>query len=145
MSKTDVSAWLRLETPHHLNLLTKLRETITAALTVRTELDADGKPMVTQPDLNEQGTPARDWCRAYKEYRSGFEALLSEERERAKLLVMAQRAGQTPLTDEEYEREMRQLGMDAVREMDDSEIAAEIARRGLTPQQLVVGAGPDDY
>lgn len=144
MSKTDVSAWLRLETPHHLNLLTKLRETITAALTPRIELDADGKPSPIPPDLNEQGTPARDWCRAYKEYRSGFEALLSEERERAKLLVMAQRAGQTPLTDEEYEREMRQLGLDAVREMDDSAIAAEIARRGLTPAQLVDGAGSDD-
>lgn len=143
MSKSDVSTWLRRETPQHLSLLTKLRETITSALTLRTNYDADGKPTVTEPDLNERGTPARDWCRAYKEYRGGFESLLSEERERAKLLLLAQRSGQSPLTDEEYEAEMRSLGVEAVRELDDGALAAELQRRGLTTQQLIAAA-PDE-
>lgn len=141
MSKTDVSAWLRSETPEHLSLLTKLRETITASLSARTELDGDGKKQVIPADLNEHGTPTRDWCRAYQQYRGGYEMLLAEERERAKLLVLANAKGQQTLTDEEYEREMRALGLEAVRELDASTLAAEIARRGLTPQQLIA---PDE-
>lgn len=141
--KLDVSAWLRLETPRHLELLTKIRETVTAALTPRTEYDADGRANVIPADLNDNGSPARDWCRAYQEYRRGYETLLVEERERAKILVLAQRAGQTPLTDEEYETEMRKLGLEAVREMDDAELQEEIRRRGLTQQQLDPGPDPD--
>lgn len=141
MSKTDVSAWLRSETPEHLSLLTKLRETITASLSARTELDGDGRPQVIPADLNEHGTPTRDWCRAYQQYRGGYEMLLAEERERAKLLVLANAKGQQTLTDEEYEREMRALGLEAVRELDASTLAEEIARRGLTPQQLIA---PDE-
>lgn len=144
MSKPDVSTWLRGETPHHLELLTKLRETITASLSARVELDGDGRKQVIPADVNDRGTPNRDWCRAYGQYRSGYETLLSEERERAKLLVLAQRGGQAPMTDEEYEREMRQLGLDAVRELDDATIARELERRGLTQAAIAAGAGPDE-
>jgi hypothetical protein len=140
-AKVDVSQWLRGETPKHTELLTKLRETITASLSPRTEYDGDGKPTVTPADINEAGTPTRDWCRAYAQYRGGYEMLLAEERERAKLLVMAQRSGQQPLSDEEYQREMRLMGLEAVRELDVGQLAEEIQRRGLTPAQLVP---PDD-
>lgn len=136
-TKTDVSAWLRLETPKHLDLLTKLRETLTAALTLRQEPDADGELRAIPPDLNDNGSPNRDWCRGFTEYRRGYETLLQEERERAKLLVMAQSKGQTPLTDEEYEQELRQLGVEALSQVDDAVITAELERRGMTVQQAL--------
>lgn len=140
--RTDVSAWLRSETPKHVELLTKLRETITASLSTRIEQDADGAPHVIPADVNENGTPTRDWCRAYAQYRSGYETLLQEERERAKLSLMAQRSGgQEPLTDEEYEREMRQLGLDAVRQLDTGDLASEFLRRGMS---LPVDTGHDE-
>lgn len=143
MSKrTDVSAWLRSETPMHVELLTKLREMITASLTARVEMDADGRPMVIPADVEPSGTPTRDWCRAYQRYQHGYETLLQEERERAKLSLMAQRGGaQEPLSDEEYEREMRQLGLEAVRELDTGDLASEFLRRGMS---LPVDVGQDD-
>lgn len=141
MSKTDVSAWLRGETPKHLELLTKLREQITLALSPRVELDADDKPMVVPADLNDCGTPTRDWCRAYQRYQHGYETLLQEERERAKLALMASRTGQSPLTDEEYETEMRQLGLEAVRELETGDLASEFLRRGMA---LPVDTGGDE-
>lgn len=132
MKRTDVSAWLRNETPKHLDLLTKLRETITASLSPQREEDADGKVLIIPADLNEFGTPTRDWCRAYAQYRAGYETLLQEERERAKLALIAQRGGQTPLSEEEYESEMRQLGLEAMRELDTGDLASEFLRRGMS-------------
>lgn len=125
--RTDVSAWLRSETPHHLELLTKLRVRLVKAM------DAQfGHGDIVPADTNDRGTMSRDWTRAYGRYQAGFNALLVEERERAKLALMAHRTGQTPLTDEEYERDMRELGIEALKELPTADLAIEMANRGLT-------------
>lgn len=111
-----VSDWLRSETPKHLVLLTQLRKQLEES---------------READRNEDGTPTRDWCRAFARYQQGYTNLLVEERERAKLALLAKRAGAATLTDEEYELEMRQLAKEAVKELSTSELAAEFLNRGM--------------
>ena len=118
----SVSDWLRSETPKHLTLLSKLRERLETSLLTDEATDEDGVST---------GVPSRDWCRAAKTYQTGYQAMLVEERERAKLSVMARRLGNQPLTDEEYEREMRQLGLDAIKELPTAELAREFLARGM--------------
>lgn len=137
MSDWTVNAWLRKETPRHTALLAKLRERLERTLDRWT--DEDG---ITQlPDVNEHGTPSRDWCRAYQRYAAGYATLLSEERERAKLQLMARLRGNGQvLTDEEFESGMRELAMQAVKELPTADLAQELMRRGLT----LPSTQPDD-
>lgn len=111
-----VSDWLRAETPKHCKLLTDLRERLEASLDL---------------DVNEHGTPSRDWARNYGTYQKGYQALLVEERERAKLRLLANRSGQSPLTDDEYEQEMKLLGLEAMKELPTADLASELIARGL--------------
>lgn len=113
----SVSDWLRSETPKHCLLLTQIRERVEATL---------------DTDVNEHGTPSRDVIRAYATYQKGYTALLVEERERAKLRILADRSGHTPMTDEEYETEMRMLGLDAIKQLPTADLASELIARGLT-------------
>jgi hypothetical protein len=122
----SVNTWLRRETPKHTQLLTKLREKLEATLENR--YDEDGHK--THADVNENGTPSRDWCRAYQRYQNGYVTLLAEQREQLKLQLMARRGGQEPLSDEEYERGMRELAIDALRELSTDDLAKEFLRRG---------------
>ena len=79
----SVTAWLLREAPKHLRLLSRLRRQCEESLTVREgEPDADGRPTYVQPDLNDSGTPTRDWCRAFARYQHGFDTLIVEQRER---------------------------------------------------------------
>lgn len=133
MSDAGVNAWLRRETPKHLDLLTKLRERLTLTLDDRAgEPDADGNPTTIQADTNDCGTPSRDWCRAYARYQGAYTSLLAEERERYKMQMLAKRAGMATLTDEEYSTEMIELGREAIRELSTEEIQREFLRRGMT-------------
>ena len=117
--RADVSRWLRERTPQHLVLLDKMRD----ALTDRFPVSEDGKPLI----------PDRDWARVYGLYQQGFHVLLTEERERAKLQLMARMRGHDgPMTDAEYESAMRELGIEALRELSSDELAKELIRRGLT-------------
>lgn len=83
-------------------------------------------------DSNEYGTPSRDWSRSFGHYSGGVRGLLSEQRERAKLKILAGRTGQAMLTDEEYDREMQQLRLETVHELTEQELTSELVRRGLT-------------
>lgn len=126
MLSHSVNEWLRLETPKHTRLLTKIREKLEETLENRE--DEDGH--VTLADVNDSGTPSRDWCRLYQRYQNGYVTLLAEQREQLKLQLMARRGGQEPLSDEEYERGMRELALDALRELPADELAKEFLRRG---------------
>lgn len=112
--RTDVSAWLRQRTPQHLAMLDKMRDAL-----------RDHFPVL--------GVPDREWARVYGLYQQGFHALLAEERERAKLQLMARLRGNGQvLTDEEFDAGMRELGMQAVRDLPTADLAQELMRRGLT-------------
>jgi|SRR5262245_864551 len=130
-SPTDAASWLRRETPKHLDLLTKLREKLEVSLTTRNEDDADGNTLVVPADLNDAGTPTRDWCRAFNRYQYGWSELMQRELEFRKLALLASKQGSAPLTDDEYEREMRELGREAVQQLDTGDLVDEFMRRGL--------------
>lgn len=139
MHDASVNAWLRRETPKHVELLTKLRDRLVRTLDPQLDdPDADGRERWIPADVNESGTPSRDWCRCYQRYQSGYMQLLQEERERTKMQLLAKRAGMAALTDDEYEREMVELGREAVRELSTDELAKEFLRRGMS---LPVGEG----
>lgn len=140
MHDVSVTNWIARETPKHTALLTKLRQKLESTLDERREQDEDGTVRYVKADVNEFGTPSRDWCRAYQRYQNGHFQLLAEQREQLKLQLMARRGGQEPLTDEEYAAGMRELAHDALRELSTDELAKEFLRRG---HSLPVGVEPD--
>jgi hypothetical protein len=130
MSSTpaDFDGRLKAESLRYMALLERLGAKLTGSLAA---------------DCNDVGTPSRDWARSFGHYSGGVRGLLGEQRERAKLKLLAGKAGQQPLSDEEYEAELRQLAIETVRELPESELQAELARRGVTPGDLAVRDEPD--
>lgn len=138
LATRSVNEWLRTETHANLSLLTKLREKLEASLEDRPDIDpgtglqrvndAD-QPMWIPADLNERGTPTRDWCRGYARYHSGFTSILTEERERYKMRLLAHRAGFEELTDDEFERGLQDLANEALHQMSPEQLEAELTRR----------------
>lgn len=112
----DFEGRLKAESERYLSLLEKLGERLTRTMPV---------------DCNSAGTPSRDWARSFNGYSQGVRGMLGEQRERAKLKILAGKVGQVPLTDEEYERELKQLALEAVRELPEQELTAELQRRGI--------------
>lgn len=110
VDRADIAAWIREATPAHLKLLSGMQRALGNA----------GETVLAHD---------RDWCRVYALYQQGFQFLVGEERERIKMQLLAKRAGMATLSDEEYEREMIDLGRQAVREIGDQELAAEVERR----------------
>lgn len=113
MKDASVTAWLLRETPKHLRLLSKLRRQCEEALTVRFEADADGNQRAVPPDLNDSGTPTRDWCRAFARYQHGFDTLITEQRERE--------AAARQLSEAELAASVRKAFLDAARTFTDEE------------------------
>lgn len=114
MKDASVTAWLLRETPKHLRLLSKLRRQCEEALTLRAdEPDADGNPRFIQPDLNDSGTPTRDWCRAFARYQHGFDTLIVEQRERE--------AAARQLSEAELAASVRKAFLDAAKTFTDEE------------------------
>jgi hypothetical protein len=112
----DVSTWLRRTMGEHTALLDRMRGALQRNL---------------PPD---QGAlPDRDWCRVYGLYQAGYNALLAEERERAKLQLMARvrNAGAEPMTDEELAEAARQIAIDELKQLPAADLASELARRGI--------------
>lgn len=107
---------MRAQSERYLGILERLGQRLLETLTV---------------DVNEAGSPTRDWNRSMANYSKGMQGLLAEQRERTKLKLLAGKAGQVPLTDEEYEAEMAQLGLQAVRELPAEQLRAELERRGV--------------
>lgn len=131
MSDRNVNLWLQRELPKHTQLLSKLRERLEASLEPRREVDADGNVSYVPADVNAHGTPSRDWCRAFQRYAGSLGVILVEDREKAKVAMLAKKAGLATLSDDDYAREMHELGREAVRELSEGELIAEIRRRGL--------------
>lgn len=113
----DFEGRLKAESERYMALLERLGAKLTATL---------------PSDVNEFGTPSRDWARSFGHYSGGVRGMLAEQRERVKLKLLAGKAGQAPLTDEEYESELRQLAIEAVRELPERELQEELVRRGVT-------------
>lgn len=88
-----------------------------------------GKTM--DSDINENGTPSRDFCRALQRYQATFTTLLTEERERIKLRLLMNKAGEGMLTDEEYEQELRHLAAESLGTLPVDELHRELERRGV--------------
>ena len=145
VNQKSVNEWLRSEAPHHMELLSRLREKLERSLESQVEEDADGRQLVVPADVNESGTPSRDWCRAFQRYSGAYSTLLVEERERAKLALMAKmKGGEAPMTDEEYEAEMRNLAREALAELTTDELHREFLRRGMTIPVEVLSTGDPD-
>lgn len=120
--RANISAWLRERTPQHLELLDRMRDALLRYLPV-------GGPL-----------PDRDWARVAGLYQQAYHALLAEERERAKLQLLAARTstpGQIP--DDELEQELRQLALQAAKELPTADLATELAARGLTMPHVPEG------
>jgi len=113
---SDLETRLRAQSERYLGILERLGQRLMETMSV---------------DVNEAGTPTRDYNRSLANYSKGMLGLLAEQRERTKLKLLAGKAGQVPLTDEEYEAEMAQLGLQAVRELPAEQLRAELERRGV--------------
>lgn len=114
--RADISRWLRERTPQHLDLLDRMRASLLHNL----------------PE-GSRGIPDRDWARIGGLYLQAFNALLAEERERAKLALMARlKGGGAVLTDEEFENGIRDLALQAIRELSTADLVNELTKRGLT-------------
>lgn len=131
----SVREWLARETPENLDLLTRLRERLDQTLDERPDFELDGSPrinaagrqMMLPADVNDYGTPSRDWCRAYQRYQAGYQVVLEGEMKTAQLTPDAQR-----ISAEEFDSELRKLALEALRQLPDGEIQAELARRHKT-------------
>lgn len=122
----SVSTWLRAETPEHLALLTRMRERAVRKLD-RADA-ADQGPGGERRDP----VPDRDWCRLVQRYQAGYALLLTEERERQKLALIAKlKGGGKVLTDEEYALGIAELEREALASLPPEDLIAELARRGL--------------
>ena len=113
-NRSRIGEWLRQRTPQHLELLDKMRDSLMRHM-----------PVVGMPD--------REWARVAGLYLSSWNAMSAEERERAKLDLMARLKGAGHvLSDDEFERGMIELAAASVRELDTGDLVAELTRRGLT-------------
>jgi hypothetical protein len=82
-------------------------------------------------DVNENGTPSRDWARCYGNYRQGMMSLVQERRESQRLALQAQAAGVPVLSDAEYEAQLKLLTAEVLRELPVDELAPALAARGI--------------
>lgn len=113
-NRSKISEWLRQRTPQHLELLDKMRDSLMRHL-----------PVV--------GVPDREWAKVCGLYLNSWNAMSAEEREKAKLALMARlKSNGQVLTDEEFEAGMRDLALQAVKELSTADLAQELMRRGLT-------------
>ncbi len=148
LAKRTVNEWLRVETQSNLSLLTKLREKLELSLDPQPDIDprtneqrfnSEDQPMWLPPDLNESGTPSRDWCRAYARYHNGWSTILIEERERYKMRLLAHRAGFEELSDDEFTRGLEELAAEAVANKSVAELETALARARQAERALAEG------
>jgi hypothetical protein len=124
----DFEGRLKAESERYMALLEKLGEKLTRTLPV---------------DCNDAGTPSRDWARSFGHYSQGVRGMLGEQRERVKLRLLAHKQGDGDMTDDEYNEGMRQLQIEAVRELPEQELRTELERRGVPADALVVDSDGD--
>ena len=128
MGRPERDGWMRRFLAEEAEAQTKILVTLRGRLE-RGAAAAD--PKSTEP-------PSREWVRAASLYFDGYRHLATMEIDHAKLelertrvRLLAKRAGMQELTDDEYARELIELGRESVTALSDDEIAAEVRRRGL--------------
>jgi hypothetical protein len=97
-------------------------------------LEKLGKKLVDtmDADINEFGTPSRDWNRSATNYGQGLRGLLAEQRERQKLLA----GNKDELTEEEYQQGLAELQLEQLQQAPEDIVSAELARRGLKVEHI---------
>lgn len=118
---SDLEGRLKAESERYISLLERLGERLSRSLPA---------------DVNTKGTPSRDWARSFANYDKGMRGMLAEQRERVKLKLAAGKAGQAPLSDEEYEAGMRELALEALSQLPEQELRAALAARGVDATEL---------
>jgi hypothetical protein len=109
--------FLRRGAEQQVGMLTALRE--------RLERDLERRP---------DELPDKEWVRVARLYQDGYRHLATLELETAKVRLMAERAHvRAPLSDEEYQAELKALGREAVRALSVDELCAEIEGRRALP------------
>lgn len=74
--------------------------------------------------------PSKEWVRVARLRLDAYRMLATLELETARVRLLAERANQrAPLSDEEYQREIAELGREAVRALSVEELEAELARK----------------
>jgi hypothetical protein len=92
-------------------------------------------------DPRSTAPPSRDWVRAMAMYLDGYRVLAQLELEHAKVRILADRAGhKPPMTDEEFQARLEELGRQAIGALSAEELEAELARK----RALVVVDVPAD-
>ncbi len=122
---------LREELNRQLDIQAKLGEALLKELTSTVD---KGRPVLDQHGevVDNRFVPDREWSRVYGHYRGANKDLLAEERERTKLRLLVDGGDRRVLTDEDYEREMRVLSMESVKQLSDAELEAELVARGIS-------------
>lgn len=128
---TILSRWVRKETLPHAEMLTRLRERLTASLERRIVKDRWGVDEELPAEIEPSGAPTRNWCRGYVAYKDGFKVLLEEQRHRDQMVLMARNKSSTPMSEEEYAEGMASMMAEAVAMLSVEDLQAELARRGI--------------
>lgn len=128
----DISPRLEVEAAKLMTTLEMLGDRLRSTMTV---------------DVNEAGTPTRDWCRSLGHYRGGMQNLLAERREMRKLALM-ERLQETKqahvFTEEAFAAEMKELRDYVARDLSDTELELEIKRRGIKVEVVDDDSGDDE-
>lgn len=96
------------------------------ALTERLERDLAKLPA--------DAVPGKEWVRVARLRLDAYRMLATLELETAKVRLLAERSHvPAPMTDEEFQREIKTLGREAVRALSDDELHIEIERRRALP------------
>ena len=110
-----MAQFLRKEAEQQSALLEGLRTRLIAAL---------GK------QADPAALPDKDWCRVARLYQDGYRMLANLELEAAKLRLLADPHGtQQPMSDDEFNAKLAELGRQAVQGLSDEELTAELQRR----------------
>lgn len=115
VTSADVTKWLLEETPEHMALMSRLRQRLSDTM---------------MSDVNEHGTPTRDWARILGRYQLTYKTLLDEDRERMKMRLLMAKEGQDLLSDDEYEKELATLAVESLGTLPADALQRELERRG---------------
>lgn len=140
MGRPERDRWMERflveEAEAQTRILTGLRGRLERGMDAAEKRDADAIAAGREPS---DVPPSREWIRAASLYFDGYRHLAQLQIEHAKLELEARRVtGKAPMSDEEYQEQLRALGRDAVQALppaeraqtlSSEELEAELARR----------------
>lgn len=121
---SDFTGRLAAESERYLALLEKLGAKLSTTLDI---------------EVTDKGTPNRDWARSFGHYSTGMRGLIAEQRERQKLALLAGK--RDALSDEQYQLELEQLGLETLAKLPEDTLSAELEKRGI---KVVIPAEADE-